>query len=46
MWKYNETGNLSGNSIYHSADELYHYGVPGMRWGHRKSVRDAYKEYN
>ena len=24
MWQYNYT------------DELYHYGVPGMRWGHRK----------
>lgn len=34
MWKYNETNNLPGDSIYHSADELYHYGVLGMRWGH------------
>lgn len=37
MWKYNETSNLPGNSLYHSADELYHYGVLGMRWRHRKA---------
>ena len=37
MWKYNETSNLPGDSLYHSADELYHYGILGMRWGHRKS---------
>lgn len=42
MWKYNETNNLPGNSLYHSADELYHYGVLGMRWGHHKIKR--YKE--
>ena len=42
MWKYNETSNLPGNSLYHSADELYHYGVLGMRWGHHKIKR--YKE--
>lgn len=36
MWKYNQTDNLPGDSLYHSADELYHYGVLGMRWKHRK----------
>lgn len=37
MWKYNETDNLPGKSLYHSADELYHYGILGMHWGHRKA---------
>ena len=23
--------------FYHSSNELYHYGVKGMRWGHRKA---------
>ena len=49
MWKYNETDNLPGNSLYHSADELYHYGVLGMKWRHKKAqwqtVRDAKKAY-
>lgn len=31
MWEYNYT------------NELYHYGVPGMRWGHRKAVKLANK---
>ena len=37
MWKFNETDNLPGNSLYHSADELYHYGVLGMKWKHHKA---------
>ena len=24
--------------FYHSSTELYHYGVKGMRWGHRKPI--------
>lgn len=30
MWTYNYT------------NELYHHGVKGMRWGHRKAVSQAY----
>ena len=49
MWKYNETSNLPGNSLYHSADELYHYGVLGMKWHHKKAqwqtINDAKKAY-
>lgn len=49
MWKYNETNDLPGNSLYHSADELYHYGVLGMKWRHKKAqwqtINDAKKAY-
>ena len=27
-------------------NELYHYGVKGMRWGHKKSVHKAEKKLN
>ena len=32
---------------YNNFDELYHYGVPGMRWGHRRNsaVKSAYQGY-
>lgn len=31
------TGNTKISELYHSEDELMHFGVKGMRWGVRKS---------
>lgn len=33
---------LTSNGGFYSTGELYHYGVPGMKWGHRKKqIRDG-----
>ena len=34
MWQYNYT------------NELYHYGVPGMKWGHRKRFYETENDYD
>ena len=31
---------------YRPTEELYHYGVPGMRWGVRKEYDDAVADYH
>ena len=36
MWQYQNTDNMY-IGIFQDNNELYHYGVLGMKWGHRKS---------
>ena len=30
---------------YQNTDELYHYGIPGIRWGHRKAEYERIGDY-
>ena len=41
MWKYNRTEDMYSPELYHSADELYHYGVLGMRWHMHRAKKNG-----
>lgn len=38
MWTYTYTESMY-QSDTNTTNELYHYGVPGMRWGHRRAAK-------
>lgn len=42
MWEYNHTDNMYVGR-YDNEEELYHYGVLGMRWGVRRASRNLSK---
>lgn len=37
---------LTSEGSFISEDELYHYGVKGQKWGHRKDVRQGSSAYD
>ena len=43
MWKYNDSNLFTVENGGNNVNELYHYGVLGMKWGVRRAVRNDRK---